>query len=287
MCLSLSTLLLFALVLIVIGYCISLISGLSDWNQNYYRLRLRYVGEHGVGGVIYGLYFATPTLMFQHGPIHCKLKSSRKFYLFGPRQTELRMSWQGEPMAFTLTASPKSAVHKYKPIRIDSQRAFEQVYNLTGHQPRLEQKFLSAGIHSELERLRTLNQDGTLQVTLDGRFFRVTKPGYLRDLPTLDEFIRRSINLHQQLAICQDQGILFLDHDQRVVMERIQCPLCKAPIDGPMVVCSRCQTPHCKDCWIYNHKCSAYACNETRYDEVQSADPAGNRSFRNPENFRA
>lgn len=269
------SLLVFAAIVILIGYLISRISGLGDWNQNYYRLRKQFGGERSLGGVMYGYYFATPTLMFLYGSIHCKLKSRRKFFLVGPRQTEFRMFWQGEPLSFTLKATPNPTVSKFKSIPLNTPKAFGQVYTLTSAQPQLVRKFLGVGIQSELEQLRCLNQDGALQITLNGQSLKVTKPGYIRDFPSLDHLIRHSINLYQQLTLGEDQAIVFLQHDKTVVLERIQCSLCKANIEGPMVLCRGCKTPHCKECWTYSQRCSTYACRETRYEETPKARPVG------------
>jgi ribosomal protein L40E len=43
------------------------------------------------------------------------------------------------------------------------------------------------------------------------------------------------------------------------------CRVCGTSIDGDVVLCRRCHTPHHHDCWHYAGRCSTYACGERRY----------------------
>lgn len=52
----------------------------------------------------------------------------------------------------------------------------------------------------------------------------------------------------------------------------IVCQVCGSPLsEGAVVYCSRCKTPHHKDCWSYNKKCSTFGCHARRcIDELPS-----------------
>ena len=52
------------------------------------------------------------------------------------------------------------------------------------------------------------------------------------------------------------------------------CQICGAEISKEHIVyCTRCTTPHHKECWEFNGKCSTFACGETKFrDELVSAD---------------
>jgi hypothetical protein len=43
------------------------------------------------------------------------------------------------------------------------------------------------------------------------------------------------------------------------------CRVCGASLaEGALVRCAKCSTPHHKDCWDFNGRCSTFACGETR-----------------------
>lgn len=43
------------------------------------------------------------------------------------------------------------------------------------------------------------------------------------------------------------------------------CKICGASLaEGRVVRCAKCSTPHHKDCWDFNGRCSTFACGETR-----------------------
>ena len=60
-------------------------------------------------------------------------------------------------------------------------------------------------------------------------------------------------------------GIEFVREDEAAVVNDVKCPICSEEITHDMVVCTRCKTPHCHDCWQYNGQCATFACSETRY----------------------
>ncbi len=55
------------------------------------------------------------------------------------------------------------------------------------------------------------------------------------------------------------------------VEEAGACPVCGAPLDGKVVWCRRCHTPHHKECWRFNRGCASFACGEKRYDRKPPA----------------
>jgi hypothetical protein len=43
------------------------------------------------------------------------------------------------------------------------------------------------------------------------------------------------------------------------------CKVCGDPLEGEIVYCRICDTPHHRDCWRYFGGCSVYACGERRF----------------------
>jgi hypothetical protein len=44
-----------------------------------------------------------------------------------------------------------------------------------------------------------------------------------------------------------------------------ECQICGAALEGMLVRCARCSTPHHQDCWQYTGTCSTYGCGEKSY----------------------
>ena len=44
-----------------------------------------------------------------------------------------------------------------------------------------------------------------------------------------------------------------------------ECQICGDPMVSDLVVCYRCDTPHHRECWKFNGKCSTFACGHTRF----------------------
>jgi hypothetical protein len=44
-----------------------------------------------------------------------------------------------------------------------------------------------------------------------------------------------------------------------------QCQICGADLEGRLVRCLRCSTPHHADCWEYTGVCSTYGCGEKKF----------------------
>ena len=93
----------------------------------------------------------------------------------------------------------------------------------------------------------------------------VSSAGLFRKPERLDDFIRLSLELFDQLQLSQTEGIEFVNHLEAAVIQEMVCPVCSSEIADDLVVCIRCKTPHCKDCWQYNGQCATFSCGETRF----------------------
>lgn len=97
--------------------------------------------------------------------------------------------------------------------------------------------------------------------------------GYIKDAQKLDDFVRYSLGLFDQIELSDSKGIEFSESGMAVALGEVKCPICGSEIEQKMVLCFRCKTPHCSDCWEYNGKCGMYACNESRHRSVKDASP--------------
>ena len=69
--------------------------------------------------------------------------------------------------------------------------------------------------------------------------------------------------LARALDVCSHLGVEWLERQSG---EEGECQICGCRLDGVIVRCVKCGTPHHEDCWKYTGVCSTYACGgkETR-----------------------
>ena len=119
--------------------------------------------------------------------------------------------------------------------------------------------FLSPPVRKLLDDLA---ESGGRDVTIDRRIRITGKPA-----KTAKDLVRFAV-LCFQLA---QHAKLFADKDERVrVVESIasssgECQICGASLEGTLVRCARCSTPHHADCWEYAGICSTYGCGEKTF----------------------
>lgn len=87
----------------------------------------------------------------------------------------------------------------------------------------------------------------------------------------LDDFLRLSLQVIDQLKAAEIGGIQFVNQNRATVVDEVVCPVCSELVAGEMVICVRCKTPHCRECWEYNTCCATFACGEKRFISADSS----------------
>ncbi|MEM7782618.1 MAG: RING finger protein [Planctomycetota bacterium] len=148
---------------------------------------------------------------------------------------------------------------------------FDSAFRTATNQSETVQRLLSRGVRWQIEKLRRLAKDDQLIVTIYRGNLTISTPGFIKDYVKLDDFLRLSLELFDQMMLVDAEGIEFVNDDMATVVDDVKCPICSGEITFDLVICTRCKTPHCKDCWEYNGQCATFACGETRYVSIGSA----------------
>jgi hypothetical protein len=90
----------------------------------------------------------------------------------------------------------------------------------------------------------------------------------------LEQFVEHVLGLYDQFQLTKTDGIEFLQADEAQVIDHANCRICGEEMNGEIVICRRCQTPHHRDCWEYAGGCATYGCRETMYLVPRRALPA-------------
>lgn len=251
------------------GYSLALARNLGIWNQSYRVLGKRYCGKNGSGGVLYGFFFTTPTLYFHYGHNYCQLKSKFSWSQTFIPVTQLIMSWPGRDLQMQIASRDPNFLKTNLPLFKFESSEFSHQFRVAGNQHVDCQKLMSAPVMWHLNQLRTImaqaKQSPGLNVTIENQQLIITVPGYLKETKPLIQFVDTGLGLFDQLSLAYAQGIEFLQGDEVSIIEDATCPVCSQSIEGEMVVCIRCKTPHCHDCWEYNGHCATFGCGETHF----------------------
>lgn len=243
----------------------------SRWNRTYDRLSKRYGGSKGTGGVIYGFLFTRPSLRFDYGRTYVFLRNRKSKRFSTKRKTEISMVWPNRKLKLEVSTSPAST-RKWSPgtmkqVECDDP-TFQADFYVSSNVPTTAQRFLNTPIRWKMEQLKRNTDAEELSISIFRGSLVVSKPGYIKQYQQLEDFVRYSLELFDLLMLVDAEGIEFLHADQAAVVADVKCPICSEEIMQDMVVCARCKTPHCHDCWDYNGQCATFACSETRSIQV-------------------
>lgn len=177
------------------------------------------------------------------------------------------MIWPNRKLRLEVSTSPTKSRNwgpgATQQVIVDDPQ-FQSVYHTTGNEPGLVRRLLTSGVQWQIEKIRRHMGNDDVQITLSRGNLVVSKPGYIKDYIPLEDFVRYSLELFDQLMLVDVEGIEFVNSNQASVVDNVTCPICSELILQNLVVCSRCKTPHCQDCWQYNGQCATFACSETR-----------------------
>jgi len=240
---------------------------------------LQRVGERYNGTVSSTSALSHARLRFFYSTAPVTVRFRRKGGKFGGEQTEVRMATQ-------LVGFKLEAVYLMGRSRFwwggngiewtSGQEQFDQMFSVTTTNESAANELLTNGVRWQMQQLGRMSTAGLYFSIHQGEML-VATPRMLIKRQPLDDFLRLSLELYDQLMLAKAVGIDFVEN-QTAVIDEVKCPVCSVDIKEQMVICVRCKTPHCHDCWLYNGSCATFACGETRFVHPVAPDPtpAGN-----------
>lgn len=258
--------------LIVFGVIVSsIVHRLGSWNRIYEKTAKRYAGK-----VFPGYFLSRPSMSFDYGQSHCRV-SNRKTLQFGEgRQTELTLQWPNRhwpdrkfKLDVTSNLGPeikrrwqiKRAANS--PVTLDDP-PFDSKLKITSNNVETAERILTPAVQWQIELLRKHLGNQQLNININRGKLCIAKPTFIKDENMFDDFVRFSLSVYDQMMLTECEGIAFVAESSMQVIEDATCPICSESIEHQIVMCVRCKTPHCLDCWEYNGQCATFACNEVR-----------------------
>jgi hypothetical protein len=155
--------------------------------------------------------------------------------------------------------------------------AFDAAYIISGNDAAAVRELLTPAVQDCIQRLAALDPGALsidlrrgIQIKWSGGALTITKPCNLTTFDTLEQFVSLAAELFTAASTPSAAGIEFLGETSEREQAQSQCQVCGEPLNGDLVYCAACQTPHHRECWEYFGGCSTYACGQKRCVERSS-----------------
>lgn len=252
--------------------CMRFLSFQRKCKKAFVHVGKRYNGNSPSGGVTFSFFFSKPTLSFPYRDTYCQVRLRRtKAFLEYPQATELRIRVIESLPDLEVTTGMFKLNHfeAASQSRVPLEDAhFRQRFRIGSMDVEAARELFSKSVLWQLEQLRQLGGTDEVAIVVRRDVMYVKKPTWISNPQLLDDFVRFALQLYDQLLLTKARGIDFVNDESASVIDDVKCPICSEEIVEDMVVCTRCKTPHCKDCWHYNGECATFACGEKRFLQV-------------------
>jgi len=249
----------FFLVVAMFAIIHSLSVRLGSWGRAYHKLAGRYSAR-----VLFSR--GRPRMTFKYGAADSVLKNKGS-RLRNSQKTQLFVQWPDRKLKWfgSSLGNPTGILTAWNLNRITIDSASNEGFVVFSNQPVVARRLITPTNEWQIRQLdRHVGQTG-IEIFIHFGQMRISKPGHIKDAQQLDDFVRFGLELFDQFKLAISQDIEFVAEGDPVVVSEVTCPICSEQIQEEMVVCVRCRTPHCADCWEYNGQCATFACCETRF----------------------
>lgn len=225
--------------------------------------------------------FRRPGLSFDYGRTVAKLWHYGNQIKSINARTALEMGFpdvDGQLLTIFGTSSTRSGTFSERSNVQTDDDEFHSKFIVNSDSPQKASKLLSPAVRWKLIELERITGDGKLSLELQQDMLRITFNGWFNAGRPLLDFVQGSLEVFDQLMLHEAEGLEFLKQDQASIIGEVRCPICSDEVMVDMVVCRRCKTPHCAECWEYNGKCATFACMEDRCIHISSEAATGKTS---------
>lgn len=259
-----------AIVLLMIGVVAaavlysSLGSRRKAWNLAFAQVAARFHGDQVRGG-----WFREHAVRFLYGASHARLTCHAISRSGGRRCLQLvlqhhesfgRSEIHSQPVTIQL-AVPAPGMHE---AEIDWS-GWHKHWQVFSADPDDCKHLLSSGTRLALDRLWLHPLPTDTAVSLMPGWIVIRK---VWDQPRgvdIEEFVELACTVSDQLHVAAAAGIEFVESDEAHLIDQAVCSICGDAFQTDVVTCSRCKTPHHRDCWDYGGGCSTYGCGGRMY----------------------
>lgn len=262
----------FLLVIIVVfvANVTSMVREQNAWSRAYESLARRYGGWYRPAKLT-----QKPSVRFRYKQREVRVRCRRSTRNKKGKVTEFRIATSYRKSRLSIVPAgchPRNSGLQRSPRLLTGDASFDEKFHVfaTGKAIQKGTELLTPSLKWQVVQLSQCETE-MVEVAFERGCLIIFARGYLKDEQILDDFVRYALGVFDQIELSESEGIEFSDTETAVTVGHVKCPICGGQIEQAMVLCFRCKTPHCSDCWEYNGKCGMYACNESRHRRVKGS----------------
>lgn len=230
-----------------------------QWNEAFAHVAKRFHGVLHPGG-----WFHWPSVWLQHGQAQVRLHFVPLRDGTGDRCLQLAIQQPDIPshceIFYYQTRTALLPVRRRLwPVEFDWED-FRRRWQVLAEDGDAVRHYLSDGVRLAIELLWRQPTPSELTISLTPGWIVVRKIWHSPRGGDLEAFVERACALSDQISLAVAAGIEFVAGEQAQLLEASHCGVCGDALASDIVVCSRCNTPHHRDCWQYTGGCSTYGC---------------------------
>jgi hypothetical protein len=231
----------------------------GQWNEAFAHVARRFHGLLHPGGI-----FSWPSASLQHGHAHVRLGFLPLRDGSGDRCLQFAIQ-QGD-----IASRCEIFYYQTRPALLPQRRGllpaefdwedFRRRWQVLAEDGDASRQLLSDGVRHAIEMLWRQPSPGEMTISLLRGWLVVRKVWHSARGIDLEIFVERACALADQINLAAAAGIEFVAGEEAQLLEESHCGVCGDALVSEIVICSRCNTPHHRDCWQYTGGCSTYAC---------------------------
>ena len=214
-----------------------------------------------------------PGLLFNYGRTMVRLRHLGSKWKPATQHTEIAMNFRHRsknPLWAGLKHGTAIRRQGLTILPVEDDAAFLREWTVLTDDLQTGTELLTATVRWKLMELSNSTCLPTLRVVVSDQHLRVTCDSWIDSGQKLMDLTQGTMDIFDQLMLIDAEGLKFVNATSATVIGEVRCPICSDDVMQDMVLCRRCKTPHCSECWEYNGKCATFACMENRCVRVTS-----------------
>ncbi len=214
-----------------------------------------------------------PNLLFDYGRTVVRISHLGSRWKPAIQKTEVAMNFEHRsrtPLMMTLKSGNSRPHNGLSLLSVEDDPVFSREWSVLSDNLDAGNRLLTPTVRWKLMELANITCLPAIRVIVGHQQLRVICDQWIQSDQKFLDLTQGTMDIFDQLMLIDAEGLEFVNAQSATVIGEVRCPICSDEVMQDLVLCRRCKTPHCSECWEYNGKCATFACMETRCMRVTS-----------------